>query len=159
MTTAGDILPNVTDYQTFEEFYPFYLSQHANLTCRRLHVIGSTLAILQLIRCLLIGFTLVQFLLVFVIGYGIAWDGHYIFEKNRPATFKYPLFSLQGDFRLLYETYTGQRKFWSFQHQSKRDSKNLIVSSNFMSLNFSMTFLWISLLFYFCLNLIWDKNQ
>ncbi len=101
------------DYQTFEEFYPFYLSQHSNLTCRRLHVIGTSLAILQLIRCLLIGFTLVQFLLVFVIGYGFAWVGHFVFEKNRPATFKYPLFSLQGDFKLLYETYTGKRKFWT----------------------------------------------
>ena len=110
MTKVGDILPPI-EYNTFEEFYPFYLSQHSNLTCRRLHVIGSTLAILQLIRCLLVGFTLIQFLLIFVIGYGFAWVGHYVFEKNRPATFKYPLFSLQGDIRLLYETYTGQRKF------------------------------------------------
>ena len=100
------------EYKTFEEFYPFYLSQHANATCRRLHVIGSTLAIIQLIRFLLLSFTLTQFLLVFVIGYGFAWIGHFVFEKNKPATFKYPLFSFQGDMRLIYEVYTGKMKFW-----------------------------------------------
>ena len=99
------------EYKTFEEFYPFYLSQHANATCRRLHVIGSTLAVIQLNRFLLLSFTLTQFLLVFVIGYGFAWIGHFVFEKNKPATFKYPLFSLRGDMRLLYEVYTGKMKF------------------------------------------------
>lgn len=99
------------EYQTFEEFYPFYLSQHSNATCRRLHVIGSTLAVIQLIRFLLLSFTLTQFLLVFVIGYGFAWIGHFVFEKNKPATFKYPLLSFRGDMMLLYEVYTGKMKF------------------------------------------------
>jgi hypothetical protein len=99
-------------YKDFNEFYPFYISQHSNQTCRRLHIIGTTLAILQLIRFLFISFTLMQFLLIPVIGYGFAWIGHYVFEKNKPATFKYPLYSLTGDFVMLYETYTGKRKFW-----------------------------------------------
>ena len=110
-TLTGKVLDASSEYQTFEEFYPFYLSQHANATNRRLHVIGSTLAILQLIRFLLFSFTFTQFILVFVIGYSFAWVGHFMFEKNKPATFKYPVFSLKGDFRMLYETYTGKRKF------------------------------------------------
>lgn len=99
------------EYRTFEEFYPFYLSQHANRTCRRLHVIGSILALLQLIRTLLFALNLTNLLLVLVIGYGFAWVGHFVFEKNRPATFKYPWLSLQSDFRLLKETLTGVRAF------------------------------------------------
>ena len=46
-----------------------------------------------------------------VVGYGFAWVGHFFFEKNRPATFKYPLWSLMGDFRLFFETVSGKRKF------------------------------------------------
>jgi len=111
MSSPKDFIQEVGEYKTFDEFYPFYISQHSNATCRRLHVIGTTLAILQLIRCVLLGFTFVQFLLVPIIGYGFAWIGHFVFEKNRPATFKYPLFSFQGDIKLLIETYTGKRKF------------------------------------------------
>jgi hypothetical protein len=111
MSSPKEFIQEVGEYKTFDEFYPFYLSQHSNATCRRLHVIGTTLAILQLIRCVLLGFTFVQFLLVPIIGYGFAWIGHFVFEKNRPATFKYPLFSFQGDIKLLIETYTGKRKF------------------------------------------------
>ena len=46
-----------------------------------------------------------------LIGYGFAWVGHFFFEKNRPATFQYPLWSLMGDFRLFFETVTGRRRF------------------------------------------------
>lgn len=99
------------EYRTLDEFYPFYLSQHSNRICRRLHVIGSILAVLQLIRTLLFALNLTNILLVLVIGYGFAWAGHFIFEKNRPATFKYPWLSLQSDFRLLKETLTGVRAF------------------------------------------------
>ena len=98
-------------YSTFEEFYPYYLSQHSNQTCRRLHVVGSTLAFLQLLYTIFISFSLGNLLLVLIIGYGCAWVGHFFFEKNKPATFKYPFFSLRGDFRLVKETYTGERKF------------------------------------------------
>lgn len=95
------------NYQTFEEFYPFYLSQHSNKTNRMLHCIGTSLAIFQLVHTL-INFTLLNFLLIPIIGYSFAWVGHFYFEKNKPATFKYPLWSLMGDFRMLKDTVLGK---------------------------------------------------
>jgi hypothetical protein len=83
-------------YNSFKEFYPFYLSEHSNKTCRTLHVIGSTLVLLVLVYA----FISQQFLLLLllpIIGYGFAWVGHFVFEKNTPATFKYPLYSFMGD--------------------------------------------------------------
>ena len=88
------------DFATFEEFYPYYLSEHSNRTNRRLHIIGSTLAILQIIRSLVM-FQLTGIFIALLIGYGFAWVGHFFFEKNKPATFKYPLMSLRGDIRML----------------------------------------------------------
>ena len=85
-------------YRTYEEFWPFYVSQHRNATCRALHFVGTTLvwvalalAVLDRPRWLV---------LAPVVGYGFAWAGHFFFEKNRPATFTYPLWSLRGDFRM-----------------------------------------------------------
>lgn len=98
------------DYKTFEDFYPFYLSQHVNQTNRRLHVIGTLLAIFMLIRAVF-NFSFLNLLMVPLVGYGFAWVGHFVYEKNKPATFKYPLFSFRGDLRLLYETLTGKLKF------------------------------------------------
>ena len=77
-------------FRSFSEFYPFYLSQHSNRTCRRLHVTGSllVLALAALAVLLKNGWLL---LLLPVAGYGFAWVGHFFFEKNRPATFTHPL--------------------------------------------------------------------
>ena len=83
------------------------MSQHSNRTNRRLHFIGSILALLQLLRTILFSFTISNFLMALVIGYGFAWVGHFFFEKNKPATFKYPWLSFQGDMRLLKEIATG----------------------------------------------------
>ncbi|WP_285164795.1 DUF962 domain-containing protein [Shewanella goraebulensis] len=83
-------------YQDFKSFYPFYLSQHQDPTCRRLHYVGSGL-IIGLIIFTLINQQWWQLLLLPVIGYGFAWVGHFVFEKNRPATFEYPLYSLLAD--------------------------------------------------------------
>jgi hypothetical protein len=99
------------DYNSLDEFYPFYLSQHSNRICRRLHVIGTSFALLQLLRTIFFSFNLTNLFLVLLIGYGFAWVGHYFFEKNKPATFKYPWLSFQGDLRLYKETITGQRPF------------------------------------------------
>ena len=97
-------------FASFREFYPFYLAEHAHPVSRRLHFIGSCGVLV------LLGVALWQrnggwVLAALVCGYGFAWVGHFFFEKNRPATFKYPLWSLMGDFRLFFETVSGKRKF------------------------------------------------
>jgi len=83
-------------FASFSEFYPYYLGEHANRTCRRLHFTGSLLVVLTVLYALLIASWL-PLLLLPVIGYGFAWIGHFFFEKNRPATFTHPLYSLAGD--------------------------------------------------------------
>jgi hypothetical protein len=84
------------NFARFADFYPFYLSQHADRSCRRLHFAGTSLALLAVVIALL---TLdFRWLLAgLVAGYAFAWVGHYFFEKNRPATFTYPLYSFLGD--------------------------------------------------------------
>ncbi|WP_394388245.1 Mpo1-like protein [Shewanella woodyi] len=84
------------EYTTFKAFYPFYLSQHQNTTCRVLHYIGSFLVLVILIETV-ISQNWIQLALLPLVGYGFAWVGHFVFEKNRPATFQYPLYSLLGD--------------------------------------------------------------
>ncbi len=92
-------------YQTFKEFYPFYLRQHVNKICRLLHVIGSSI-IVTLIIYTVIAQQYLLLLLVPVIGYGFAWIGHFVFEKNVPATFTYPVFSLLGDWVMWWQIIT-----------------------------------------------------
>lgn len=94
----------------FAEFYPFYLGQHSNRTCRRLHFIGTSLVVIVLFYALLEGrFALLWLMPVF--GYGFAWVGHFVFEKNKPATFQYPLYSLMGDFVMYKDILTGRILF------------------------------------------------
>jgi len=97
------------EYKSFKEFYPFYLNEHRNPTCRLLHVIGTTLVLLLLIYSL---YTSQYVLLWFlpVIGYGFAWFGHFLFEKNRPATFTYPLYSFMGDWVMWWQVITFKLK-------------------------------------------------
>ena len=94
MSTVGQ--PK-TEFKCFKQFYPYYLQEHANRVCRRLHIIGTALVIGLLLVALLARQPLVL-LLVPLAGYGFAWIGHFFFEHNKPATFKYPLYSLMGDF-------------------------------------------------------------
>ncbi|HKT32750.1 MAG TPA: DUF962 domain-containing protein [Gammaproteobacteria bacterium] len=84
------------DFADFRRFYGFYLSEHRNRSNRRLHFVGSWLVLLTLIG-VLISHWWWGFILMPVFGYGFAWIGHFFFEKNHPATFKYPLRSLAGD--------------------------------------------------------------
>jgi len=83
-------------YRTFRDFYPFYLSEHRDRTCRRLHFVGTSLALACLLQAIesLNGWWVIAGL---VVGYGFAWAGHFFFEKNRPATFTHPLHSFLGD--------------------------------------------------------------
>jgi hypothetical protein len=95
------------EFKSFQEFYPFYLSEHKNKTCRLLHVIGTTI-VLALTLTALYWARPILLLWVPVAGYGFAWVGHYFFEKNKPATFKYPLWSLGSDFKMYYEILIGK---------------------------------------------------
>lgn len=97
-------------FSSFEQFYPYYLSEHSNLTCRRLHFVGSTLVLIALAWILLTGSWAMIWLLP-VLGYGFAWVGHFFFEKNKPATFTYPLYSLMGDWVMYKDILTGKIRF------------------------------------------------
>jgi len=97
-------------YQSFREFYPFYLSEHANPTCRRLHFVGTTLVIAFLATAFLAR-NAWWLLGALVAGYGFAWIGHFFFEHNRPATFTYPVYSFIGDWVMFKDLLTGKIRF------------------------------------------------
>lgn len=86
--------------QSFEEFWPYYVSQHRNKTCRQLHFVGTTIAM----GCLAASpFYPPAALAAPVAGYGFAWIGHFMFEKNKPASWgglKAAAWSLRGDLRM-----------------------------------------------------------
>lgn len=95
--------------KSFAEFWPFYLQEHSNPTNRKLHFIGTSLVHLILIYAIVTQ----QWNLLWIVpvmGYGFAWVGHFIIEKNRPATFKHPLWSLMGDFKMFYLMLFGKLK-------------------------------------------------
>ena len=95
--------------RSFAEFYPFYLSEHSNRTCRRLHFAGSTLSLVCL--AMLVATGRPQYLLYGLLaGYGFAWIGHFVFEKNKPASFKRPLWSFMGDWVMYKDIWTGKVK-------------------------------------------------
>ena len=100
----------MSTFRNFAEFYPFYLGEHADRTCRRLHFIGSTLVLAALVLALVTGQWRWLWLMP-VAGYGFAWVGHYAFEKNRPATFKHPLYSLAGDWVMYWQMLRGRIRF------------------------------------------------
>src|SRR5215469_11911944 len=97
----------MSTYASFRDFYPFYLGEHRNHTSRRLHVTGTLLA-LGLAAGALASRRLALLWAVPLAGYAFAWVGHFFFEKNRPATFTHPLYSLCGDLRMAYEVLTGR---------------------------------------------------
>lgn len=98
-----------TRIQSFNEFYPFYLTEHQHTTSRLLHVIGTSLFFALAFTALVTG-QLNLLWLCPVMGYGFAWIGHFFFEKNKPATFQYPLWSLASDFKLYFQILTGKQK-------------------------------------------------
>lgn len=102
--------PEAERFGSFREFYPYYLSEHQDRTCRRLHFIGTTLVLV--VAGVAIATLNPWWLLAMpVAGYGFAWAGHYFFEHNRPATFSYPLWSLMGDWVMYWQTLTGRIRF------------------------------------------------
>ena len=95
---------------TLKEFYPFYLKEHSNSTSRILHFIGTSLVLLLITAALIFKDAKLLILIPFV-GYGFAWAGHFFFEKNKPATFQYPGYSLASDFILFWDLLRGKEKF------------------------------------------------
>jgi hypothetical protein len=94
-------------YHTLKDFYPYYLTEHSDATCRTLHYIGTSIFLLIVVWAV-IDFHWWKIVLMPVIGYGFAWFGHFVFEKNKPATFQYPAFSFASDFIMLFHFATGQ---------------------------------------------------
>jgi hypothetical protein len=95
-------------FASFREFYPYYLQQHTDRISRRLHVAGTLLALL--VAALAVGSRRWAWLCAAPLaGYLPAWLGHWLFERNAPATFRHPLYSLRGDFTLLIEVLSGRR--------------------------------------------------
>ncbi len=89
-----------------KSFYRFYLDEHQNITCRRLHFAGSSLGLLGMATAF--NTRKPSYALKgLMAGYACAWVGHYFFEKNKPATFKYPLQSFVSDFRMYGDILTG----------------------------------------------------
>ena len=96
-----------TGFKNFGEFWPYYLGEHAKPTTRALHFAGTGAGLLLTVTALISG----QYwllLVALVCGYGPAWVGHFFVEKNRPATFRHPLWSLVADFRMFFFFITGR---------------------------------------------------
>ena len=96
-------MKSLKTFKTFEDFWPYYLQEHSNLQNRRLHFVGTSLVHLILFYV----FATADFKMLWfvpLVGYSFAWFGHFVIEKNRPATFKHPLWSLIGDFKMFYTT-------------------------------------------------------
>ncbi len=100
-------MPTETKYTSFKTFYPYYLKEHSDFKNRVLHFTGTLLLISFLIGGIITGKWWL-FALIPVTGYGFAWVGHFFIEKNKPATFTYPFYSLAGDFVMFWDMLTGQ---------------------------------------------------
>ena len=94
-------------YKDFQEFWPFYLGEHARKGTRALHFLGTSLLFVFLIRALLTQ-SVVNVAWGVFSAYGFAWMSHFFIEKNKPATFRYPLLSLMGDFKMFALMMTGK---------------------------------------------------
>jgi hypothetical protein len=102
--------PMNAQFASFREFYPFYLSEHSDRNCRRLHFVGSTLVLIVFaVACSTQRWMLLW--LLPLLGYGFAWAGHFFFEHNRPATFKHPLYSFAGDWVMYWQLLTRRVPF------------------------------------------------
>jgi hypothetical protein len=97
-------------FANFREFYPFYLGEHVDRTCRRLHIVGSTLVLIVFASACVSQHWIWLIALPFL-GYGFAWIGHFFFEKNRPATFTHPFYSFAGDWVMWWQVVSGKMKF------------------------------------------------
>jgi len=93
-------------FDSFSDFYPYYLEEHRDRRCRRMHFFGSALVLVALVASIV--HSLWWLLSVPLLGYGFAWIGHFAFEKNRPATFRHPFYSLIGDWVMFADILRGR---------------------------------------------------
>jgi hypothetical protein len=91
---------------SYEEFWPYYVSEHMEATTRRLHVLGTSLVLAALVAGVLVD--PLWLIAAPFFGYGFAWVGHFFFEHNRPATFTYPVYSFIGDWAMFRDMLTGR---------------------------------------------------
>jgi hypothetical protein len=110
MDTRLASTPKDSGFRSFAEFYPFYLSEHRNPVSRMLHYLGTWGTVSCLIALAVTGEP-VWLLAGALSGYTFAWIGHFFFEHNRPATFRYPFYSLASDFRMWWELNLGKLRF------------------------------------------------
>ncbi len=103
-------MSNPGKYNSLSEFYPYYLSEHLHPVCRGLHFTG-TLSLFVILFVAIYFNEYIYLWLLPVVGYGFAWMGHYFFEKNKPATFQYPFYSLASDFIMFKDLLIGKEKF------------------------------------------------
>jgi hypothetical protein len=98
-------------FNSFKEFYPYYLEEHKLPRTKLFHFIGTLTAILFLIA---LAYTQNPLFILGALlsGYGAAWISHFFVEKNKPATFKYPLYSLLGDYRMFFEVLMGRHQIF-----------------------------------------------
>jgi len=97
----------IKNFRKFSEFWPYYISEHSKPGNRLCHFIGTSL----LFVCLILAAYFLKPIFIaagIVLGYGFAWFGHFFVERNRPATFKYPLLSLMGDFKMYFLILSGK---------------------------------------------------
>ena len=89
-------------FNSFKEFYPYYLEEHSKPATKLLHFIGTAISIGMLSRMVQTADP-IYFLYALLAGYGFAWAAHFFIEKNKPATFSYPIYSLIGDYKMFWE--------------------------------------------------------
>ena len=94
-------------FESFAEFYPYYLQEHQDPRCRLLHFVGSWLVLGVITTAVLTSNWMLLWLMP-VIGYGFAWVGHFFYEHNKPATFKHPFYSLMGDWVMFKDILVGK---------------------------------------------------
>jgi len=98
---------NSNSYRTFAEFWPYYLAEHSRPATRWFHFLG-TVVWLSLLAVALVTLTLWLLAVMPFAAYGLAWFSHFFIERNQPATFKYPFFSLLADHKMAFYMVTGQ---------------------------------------------------
>ncbi|MBV67509.1 MAG: hypothetical protein CMG26_04055 [Candidatus Marinimicrobia bacterium] len=98
-------------FNSFSDFYIYYLKEHENPFTKIFHFIG-TIFVFILLYLFIVTLNYFYLLLLPVFGYGFAWISHFFIEKNKPATFKYPFYSLVGDFRMFFEILSGKIKLF-----------------------------------------------